>query len=578
MLEASPLFGPLSSDFLRASVPVMTCHILCCRDALPVKVAVIGGGPAGAVLFAAAQAGAARRGHHRPRAQPARTTRSAGASCSPTRRSRTFARPIRPSFEHITASFAHWDDIDVHVRGRVITSSGHGFAGIARKKLLNILQARCAELGVPVRFETDRQERRGSGAARPRRRRRHCRGRRHQQRRPGPACGSLSSRICDVGQGPVHLARHDVSVRRLHVLLRRERARRLSGALLSLRRAHLHVHRRMRRGVVAGCGLRHGSTSTARSPRARRLFAPWLKGHRLMTNARHMAAPWAHVRARPQRDLVSPATSCSSATRRTPRTSRLDPAPSSRWRMRLRSRACWRRAGPLPDAFATYQDERMTEALRLQNAARNSTEWFEHVKRYIRMEPEQFTYSLLTRSQRVSHENLRLRDATYLAGVERWFAARSGSDTRRGAADVHAVHAARHDGRQSRRRGAHGHVFGRRRDARRVSPGASRHARDWRRRPGDDRDDVRGRRRPHHARRARACTTPEHVPAWRRIVDFVHDESRAKICLQLGHAGRQGIDEGAVAWRGRAAGRRQLAAHGAVGGAVRAAVAGAPRR
>ena len=65
---------------------------------------------------------------------------------------------------------------------------------------------------------------------------------------------------------------------------------------------------------------------------------------------------------------------------------------------------------PLPEALAAYQDERMIEALRLQNAARNSMEWFEHVRRYISMDPEQFTYSLLTRSQRVSHENLRLRD------------------------------------------------------------------------------------------------------------------------------------------------------------------------
>ena len=61
----------------------------------------------------------------------------------------------------------------------------------------------------------------------------------------------------------------------------------------------------------------------------------------------------------------------------------------------------------------------MTEALRLQNAARNSMEWFEHVERYIRLEPEQFAYSLLTRSQRVSHENLRLRDRDYL---EAWSA------------------------------------------------------------------------------------------------------------------------------------------------------------
>src|SRR6185436_6834334 len=66
-----------------------------------------------------------------------------------------FRAADRPTFDRITASFAHWDDIDVHVRGRVISSGGHGFAGIARKKLLTILQERCAELGVTIRFETE---------------------------------------------------------------------------------------------------------------------------------------------------------------------------------------------------------------------------------------------------------------------------------------------------------------------------------------------------------------------------------------------------------------------------------------
>ena len=89
---------------------------------------------------------------------------------------------------------------------------------------------------------------------------------------------------------------------------------------------------------------------------------------------------------------------------------------------------------------AAYQDERTTEALRLQNAARNSMEWFEHVRRYIHLDPEQFAYCLLTRSQRVSHENLRLRDRDYLEGVERWFAAAQRAHAR-AAADVHAVHA-----------------------------------------------------------------------------------------------------------------------------------------
>src|SRR5205085_11931037 len=79
----------------------------------------------------------------------------------------------------------------------------------------------------------------------------------------------------------------------------------------------------------------------------------------------------------------------------------------------------------LEAALDQYQQERMTEALRLQNAARNSMEWFENVKRYVHLEPEQFTYSLLTRSQRVSHENLRLRDGRYLEGLERWFSSKA---------------------------------------------------------------------------------------------------------------------------------------------------------
>ena len=66
-----------------------------------------------------------------------------------------------------------------------------------------------------------------------------------------------------------------------------------------------------------------------------------------------------------------------------------------------------------------------TGGRRLQNAARNSTEWFENIPRYINQEPMQVAYSLLTRSQRVSHENLRLRDQDWLEEMERWLAERS---------------------------------------------------------------------------------------------------------------------------------------------------------
>src|SRR5438045_8337971 len=60
----------------------------------------------------------------------------------------------RDTYEQIVASFNHWDDIDIHFKGRTIRSSGHGFCGIGRKHLLNILQARCEELGVKLVFST----------------------------------------------------------------------------------------------------------------------------------------------------------------------------------------------------------------------------------------------------------------------------------------------------------------------------------------------------------------------------------------------------------------------------------------
>ena len=99
----------------------------------------------------------------------------------------------------------------------------------------------------------------------------------------------------------------------------------------------------------------------------------------------------------------------------------------------------------LAAAFEKYQDERRLDVLRLQSAARNSMEWFEEVERYFHLDPVQFTYSLLTRSQRISHENLRLRDADWLEGAERWFQARAGGGSnapvRR--ADVRALPPAR---------------------------------------------------------------------------------------------------------------------------------------
>ena len=118
--------------------------------------------------------------------------------------------------------------------------------------------------------------------------------------------------------------------------------------------------------------------------------------------------------------------------------------------------------------------------LKLQNSARNSTEWFETLERYLHFEPLQFAYSLLTRSQRISHENLRLRDREWLEGVERWFWKRATEPVEQDrAADVRAVQAARDGAGEPHRRLADGDVFGGRRHAQRLPPRPSTASARW---------------------------------------------------------------------------------------------------
>jgi anthraniloyl-CoA monooxygenase len=194
----------------------------------------------------------------------------------------------------------------------------------------------------------------------------------------------------------------------------------------------------------------------------------------------------------------------------------------------------------LSSALAAYQEDRGTEALRLQNAARNSMEWFENVKRYIHLEPEQFTYSLLTRSQRVSHENLRMRDATYLTGMERWFASTASHG------EVEAVPPMFTPFRL-REMKLHNRII--------VSPMDMYSATDGI--PNDFHLVHLGSRAIGGAELVMTemvCVSPEgritlgctglyneaQLEAWRRIVAFVHEWTDAKICLQLGHSGRKG--------------------------------------
>ena len=107
------------------------------------------------------------------------------------------------------------------------------------------------------------------------------------------------------------------------------------------------------------------------------------------------------------------------------------------------------------DVLTAYEEVRRVDVARIQNAARNAMEWFEVVgRRYAdTLEPEQFFYSMLTRSQRISHENLRLRDPAWLEGYERWFARQAGAAGQRrrarAAADADALRDARRHARRT---------------------------------------------------------------------------------------------------------------------------------
>src|SRR6185436_7494923 len=192
-------------------------------------------------------------------------------------------------------------------------------------------------------------------------------------------------------------------------------------------------------------------------------------------------------------------------------------------------------------AFHRYEQERRTEVLRLQSAARNSTEWFENIERYLHLDPVQFNYSLLTRSQRISHENLRARDKAWLESAEMWFEEQATREKPERSRPPMFT--------PFRLRGLHlkNRIV--------VSPMAQYRAvdgmpTDW--------------HLVHYAERAKGgaalvttemtCVSPEgritpgcaglyapeHEAAWKRIVDFVHAETDARIGMQLGHSGPKG--------------------------------------
>lgn len=450
----------------------------------------------------------------------------------------------------ILDAFNHWDDIEVNFQGRSIRSSGHGFCGIGRRKLLDILQARCSELGVNLRFECDIADDAQVDADLV------------------IAADGLNSRI-RTKYAPTFQPDIDLRQCRFVWLGTHKLFDAFTFAFEKTEWGWFQAHAyrfdddtstfivETPESVWRAAGLADMSKEEGIAF-CEKLFAKYLDGHALMSNAAHLrgSAQWIRFPRVVCRTWIEPH---GGANGRTPVVLMGDAAHTAHFSIGSGTKLAVEdaidlaadiaaRPHDLHGALQEYEARRSVEVLKIQNAARNSTEWFENVERHARLAPEQFAYSLLTRSQRISHENLRQRDAGYLGGFEQWIAERSGLQLPAGVPPMFTPFRLRGVTLKNR-------VV--------VSPMAQYSA-------------VDGVPTDHHLVHlgARAlggaalvftemtCPTPDaritpgctglwndaQTAAWKRIVDFVHAGSTAKIALQLGHAGPKGSTR--VPWEG----------------------------
>ena len=342
------------------------------------------------------------------------------------------------SAKDIAREFSHWDAIDIHFKDRVLRSGGHGFIGIGRKRLLNILQARCEEVGVKLVFETNvesdediaRQYNADLVIA--------CDGlnsvvRKRYEKTFQPDIDVRNCRFVWLGTTQVFDAFTFIFVPTPHGWFQAHAYRFEEGRSTFIVET---TEETWRKSGLDAMSQEEGIDF------AERLFAPWLGGQKLSSNAAHLRGSAIWIRF--------PRVICKSwvhwtqvenedgSSRSVPVVLMGDAAHTAHFSIgsgtklaledAIELASCLKQAkGNLESALAHYQSVRSVDVLKIQNAARNSTEWFENVARYAGLEPEQFAYSLLTRSQRISHENLRLRDRRWLEGYEQWFATSQGS-------------------------------------------------------------------------------------------------------------------------------------------------------
>jgi anthraniloyl-CoA monooxygenase len=437
------------------------------------------------------------------------------------------------------AEFARWDDIDVHYRGTVLTSGGHGFAALSRKRLLEILQQRCRDLGVPVHFRAQAPDVAQLAAThdlvvaadglnsgvratypdsfRPDLERRACK---YMWLGTDKVFEAFTFYVRETPYGVMQVHGYPFDAHGSTFIVE----------------MHEDVWRRAGFAELAGREFVPGESDEKSIAMVGELFAAELGGATIhANNSRWISfttvrnASWRHENVVLLGDAAHTAHfSIGSGTKLA-----MEDA--------LALAACLHEQPTVTEALDAYEAERRPVVASTQRAAQASLEWFENLGQYVGQDPEQFAFNIMTRSRRVTYENLRMRDPEFVARVDAWFSEAgippmfvpfrlgglhlanrivvSAMDMYRAVmgvpSDFHLVHLG------GKALGGAGLVMTEMvcvSETGRITPGCT------------------------------GIWNDEQEVAWRRITDFVHAESQAKIGLQVGHSGRKGSTR--LMWEG----------------------------
>ena len=447
------------------------------------------------------------------------------------------------------AEFARWDDIDVHFRGRTLTSGGHGFAAMSRKRLLELLQARATELGVTIHFRTDAPDvdqlaathdlvlaadglnstvrARHADTFEPSIDERHCK---YMWLATDLVFDAFTFHILETEWGVMQVHGYPFDA---------------TGSTFILE-MHEDVWRAAGFGELDDRVWRPGESDEASIERVRAICADILGDHAVFANN----SRWITFRTirnerwrAGERDNIVILGDAA-------HTAHFSIGSGTKLAMEdaLALAACLHEHPSLDAALKAYEDERKPVVLSTQRAAQASLEWFENLGQYVGQAPEQFAFNIMTRSRRVTHDNLKVRDPEFVAATDAWFA----QSVPGGRTDAPPMF-------QPFRLGTLDLV-----NRVVVSP------MDMYRSPGDGMPtefhvvhlggkalggaglvmtemvcvSPEGRITP-------GCTgiwSDEQAAAWRRITEFVHDQSPSKIGCQIGHSGRKGSTK--LMWEG----------------------------